>query len=144
MDTPADGAALPGGRIVVTEPKPAQPHQGPYPEGLTRLLGLIAAHMPKDEVESLWSFPGVRREGREYGVAVVSRRRASKGRIRVYRARYTLELKGEQRGAATLELEETAETPADLMARVIDGVARRADEAGDAELVDLAAWKAGE
>ena len=30
------------------------------------------------------------------------------------------------------------------MARVIDGVARRADEAGDAELVDLAAWKAGE
>jgi len=144
MEPPADGAELPGGRIVVADPRPAQPHQGPYPDGLTRLLGLVAAHMPKHEVESLWSFPGVRREGREYGVAVVSRRQADADRIRVYRARYALELKGEKRGSAMLELEETAETPAGLMARVIDGVARRADEAGDAELVDLAAWKAGE
>ncbi len=124
-------------------PPPPQPNQGPYNDGLARLLDLVAANMPREEVEAVWAFPGVRREGREYGVAVVSRRAPGGDRIRVYRARYTLELKGEKRGSATLELEETAETPADLMARVIDGVARRADEAGDAELVDLAAWKAG-
>jgi hypothetical protein len=62
----------------------------------------------------------------------------------VYRARYVLELKGEKRGTATLELEETAETPPELVPRVIDGVARRADEAGDAERLDLTAWKAAE
>lgn len=132
---------MPGGRIVVVEPRPAQPPMGPYPEGVARLLGLIAAHIPKDEVETLWSFPGVRREGREYGFAVVSRRGADTERTRVYRARYTLELKGEKRGSATLELEETADSPPEVLARVIDGVARRADEAGEAELVDLEPWK---
>lgn len=126
----------------------SEPGQGasppPYADGLARLLDLVAAHMPKSEVEAVWAFPGVRREGREYGVAVVSRRPPESERARVYRARYTLELKGEKRGTAALELEETAETPAVLVSRVIEGVARRADEAGEAELVDLTAWKAGE
>jgi hypothetical protein len=114
---------------------------GTYPEGVARLLALIAGRMPKDEVEAVWAFPGVRREGREYGVAVVSRKAAAADRRLVYRARYVLELKGEKRGGATLELEEAAETPTELLGKVIDGVARRADEAGDAELIDLGPWK---
>lgn len=122
---------------------PAAPRAaGPYPEGVARLLSLIAGQMPREEVDTVWAFPGVRREGREYGVAVVSRRGTTDERRRVYRARYVLELKGEKRGTATLELEESAETPTALVRRVIDGVARRADEAGDAELLDLTAWKA--
>jgi hypothetical protein len=134
-------------------PAPGTASDGSYPDGLARLLALIARHMPCEDVDAVWAFPGVRREGREYGVAVVSRRMAAprggdgdtaapEARRRVYRARYVLELKGEKRGQATLELEEAAETPAELLRRVIDGVARRADEAGDAELVDLTHWKA--
>lgn len=175
-EAPADGEAQhPGGRIVVVDGPPppgSKPADGPYPDGLQRLLGLIAAQMPRDEVDAVWAFPGVRREGREYGVAVVSRvvktdgqtdgrtdgqtaadappdRRTDDGvddepqeRRRVYRARYVLELKGEKRGRATLELEEVALTPPALVHKVIEGVARRADEAGEAELVDLTAWKA--
>lgn len=161
-EAPADGDAQhPGGRIVVVDGPPApgaKPADGPYPDGLARLLNLVAAHMPKAEVDAVWAFPGVRREGREYGVAVVSRvvsgeapadgptdaldDREPAERRRVYRARYTLELKGEKRGRATLELEEAAVTPPELVHRVIEGVARRADEAGEAELVDLGAWKA--
>lgn len=105
------------------------------------MLALIAGQMPKREVEAIWVFPGVRREGREYGVAVVSRL-ADGERRRVYRVRWVVDLKGEQRGRAELELEETAETPAELLPRVIEGVGRRADEAGEAELLDLTAWMA--
>ena len=132
--TPAEGEA-PGGRFVV----PADP--AVYGEGLARALDAVAERMPKAEVESIWAFPGVRRAGREYGVAVICRRAAA-GRYIVYRARFVLQLKGQERGKVLLDLEETAEAPADLLPRVIEGVRRRADEAGDAELVDLTSWHA--
>ena len=94
------------------------------------------------EVESVWAFPGLRREGREYGAAVICRR-APQDRFLVYRARYVLNIKGQDRGKAQLEVLETAEAPADLLPRVIEGVRRRADEAGEADLVDLTSWHAG-
>ncbi|MEK6610886.1 MAG: hypothetical protein AABZ35_08185 [Gemmatimonadota bacterium] len=117
------------------------PHE--VSDSLGRLLAAIAEQMPRDEVDAVWVFPGVRREGREYGVAVVSRV-AGGDRRRVYRARYTVKLKGQERGKTALELYETAETPAALVPEVIEGVRRRADEAGDAELVDLTEWKSGD
>jgi len=116
--------------------------QSAYGEGLARLLDAVAERMPKAEVESIWSFPGVRREGREYGVAVICRR-AGEGRYLVYRAKYVLHIKGQDRGKAQLDVVETAEAPAEMLPRVLEGVRRRADEAGDAELVDLTAWREG-
>ena len=109
-------------------------------DGLAQALDAIAQRMPKDEVESVWAFPGVKRDGREYGVAVVTRRGASDRHV-VYRVKYVLELKGAARGKANVEIIETAEAPAELVTQVIDGVRDRADEAGDAELVDLTVWK---
>jgi len=136
---PADGDS-PGGRFVVPgAPDPA----APYGEGLSRLLGLVAERVPRGEVEEVWAFPPVRREGREYGVAVIARRLEGARRV-VYRARYVLHLKGPERGRATLQVEETAEAPAELLPQVIEGVRRRADEAGEAELVNLEAWKAAD
>ncbi len=114
-----------------------------YGDGLARLLDAVAARMPRSEVEEVWAFPGVRREGREYGVAVVTRRTAGAPKLLVYRARYTLQLKGQDRGKIALAVEETADAPEELVPRVIDGVRRRADEAGEAERVDLKPWKAG-
>lgn len=132
----------PGGRIVVTEPRAEvvePPAQWPHGAGLWRLLRLVAREMPRDEVMRAWAFPGVVREGREYGVAVITRR--GQTRERVYRARYVLHVKGQDRGRATLELEETAEAPAELLPRVIEGVGRRADEAGEAFELDLGLWR---
>jgi hypothetical protein len=140
IDAPADGEH-PGGRIVVPGAAPRSPETASYPEGIGRLLDLIATRMPRREVEAVWVFPGVRREGREYGVAVVSRL-AAEDRRRVYRARYVLQVKGQERGTVTLELEETAVTRPELLTRVLEGVRRRADEAGEAEPLDLTAWKA--
>ncbi len=119
-------------------PRPADP--AVYGDGFSQVLDAVAERMPKAEVESVWSFPGVRREGREHGVAVVTRRGASDRHI-VYRVRYVIELKGVSRGRAQVDITETAEAPADLLPRVIDGVRDRADEAGDAEIVDLTSWK---
>lgn len=99
--------------------------------------------MPRHEVDGVWSFPGLVREGKEYGVAVVTRR-GEADRLRVYRARYTLNVKGQDRGKAVVELEETAEAVAETVSKVIEGVARRADEAGEAEVVELGAWRAAD
>jgi len=105
------------------------------------LLEAVAARMPPAEVDAVWAFPPLRHEGKEHGVAVVSRL-AGEGRRLVYRARYTVGLAAAERGKVAVELEQAAEGPPDLVAAVIDGVRRRADEAGDAEPVDLEAWKA--
>lgn len=113
-----------------------------YGDGLSRLLDAVAERMPILEVESVWAFPGVRREGREYGAAVICRR-AGEGRFLVYRARYVLHVKGQDRGKAQLDVLETAEAPAEMLPRVMEGVRRRADEAGEAELLDLTSWHQG-
>jgi hypothetical protein len=112
-----------------------------YGAGLARVLDAVAERMPKAEVEAVWSFPGVRRDGREYGVAVVMRRGAGDRHV-VYRARYVLQEKGQERGKIAVELEATGEAPADLLPRIIDGVRERADESGEADVVDLTAWQA--
>ena len=110
-------------------------------DGVARLLAVLAERMPREEVEAVYAFPPVRHEGSEHGVAVVSRVLDGDRRL-VYRARYVVPLRGPERGKVTVAVEETAEAPADLLPEVLDGVRRRADEAGEAESVDLTAWKA--
>jgi len=110
-------------------------------EAVSRLLAVLAERMPRDEVEAVYAFPPVRHDGREHGVAVVSRVVGGDRRL-VYRARYVVPLKGPDRGKVTVAVEETAEAPAELLPEVLEGVRRRADEAGEAEPVDLTAWKA--
>jgi len=112
-----------------------------YGAGPAQVLDKVAELMPKAEVEAVWAFPGVRRDGREHGVVVISRRAAGDRHV-VYRARYVIQEKGQARGAVAVTLEETAEAPADMLPRVIAGVRDRADEAGDADVVDLGPWKA--
>ena len=143
VDVPADGAS-PGGRIVIqgTAGGAGAADRAVYGEGLAALLDLVAARMPKAEVEAVWAFPGVRREGREHGVVVVERHLAESRRL-VYRGKYAVQLKGQERGRIAVDLEETAEAVPEMVSRVIEGVRRRADEAGEAELVDLGPWRAG-
>jgi hypothetical protein len=117
---------------------PADPAR--YGEAIAKLLDALAARVPPREVEAVWAFPGVRREGKEYGVAVISRRGEGERHV-VYRARYVIAQSGQDRGKMALDIEETAEAPAELLPRVIEGVRRRADEAGDAELVDIGPWQ---
>jgi hypothetical protein len=90
-------------------------------EAVVRLLEALAARMPRAEVEAVYAFPPVRREGRDHGVAVVSRRLDGDRRL-VYRARYVVALKGPERGKVMVAVEETAEAPAGLLPAVLEGV----------------------
>ena len=127
----------------MTAPLPTPADTERYGEGLARLLDLVAERMPRGEVEAVWAFPGVRREGREYGFAVIERRIEGERRL-VYRGRYTVQLKGQERGKIAVELEETAEALPETLQRVLAGVRDRADEAGDALPVDLGPWRDGD
>jgi hypothetical protein len=111
-------------------------------DAVARLLAVLAEQMPRDEVEAVYAFPPVRHAESEHGVAVISRVVSGDRRL-VYRARYVVPLRGPDRGKVTVAVEETAEAPAALLLEVLEGVRRRADEAGEAEPVDLTAWKAG-
>jgi len=54
--------------------------------------------VPPAEIETLYLFRPLRREGREWGTAVVTRR-SDVGRLRVYTARYMLIVRGKERGS---------------------------------------------
>ncbi len=114
-----------------------------YGEGVALVLDQVAGRMPRHEVESVWAFPGVLRDGREHGLVVVARR-AADGRQLVYRGRYVITRKGQDRGRSSVTLEETATAPPDLVARAVDGVQDRAAEAGLADPLDLGPWKSGD
>jgi hypothetical protein len=142
VNAPAEGA-MPRGRIVVpADAGQAGADAAVYGPGLAALLDLVATRMPKAEVEAVWAFPGVRRDEREHGVAVVERRGAGERRL-VYRGRWSVQVKGQERGRIEVSLEETAEAHPETVLRVLEGVRRRADEAGDAEPVALGPWRGG-
>ncbi len=107
---------------------PVEPGRGP---GWAKLAAAVAAHVPPAEIETIYLFRPWRREGREWGTAVVTRRApGTGGRLRVYTARYMLVVRGKERGQARLEVAEMALSPAAVVAQVMQAAAERT---GDAE-----------
>jgi hypothetical protein len=87
--------------------------------------------MPPAEIETIYLFRPWKRDGREWGTAVVTRRApGAERRLRVYTARYMLVVRGKERGQARLEVTETALSPAAVIAQVMQATAERT---GDAE-----------
>jgi hypothetical protein len=96
--------------------------------GWARAAQSLAEVVPASEIERIWLFPPVRREEREWGVAVVSR--LSDGeRRRIYTASYMLIVRGRERGQGKVAIEEVGESPPSVMHDVIQGVQERAGEA---------------
>jgi hypothetical protein len=94
--------------------------------GWSRLAAEIARLIPREEVNGIWAFPNIRREGREWGTAVVTR--AEGDRCRIYTARYLLVLKGKERGQFQATVEEVGSGPADTLAELLLEVQQRADD----------------
>jgi hypothetical protein len=96
------------------------------------------------EIHTIYLFRPLKREGREWGTAVIACRAAeSGGRLRVYTARYMLVVRGKERGTSKIEVEETALSPAEVVAQVMEAAAERS---GDPELpvaVGPAVWYDG-
>jgi hypothetical protein len=89
----------------------------------------VEAEMPPAEIDTIHLFRPIKREGREWGTAVVTRK-TDEGRLRVYTAKYMLIVRGKDRGQAKVELKEVGLSPAEVLAQVLQATA---DRTGDAE-----------
>jgi len=87
--------------------------------------------VPPAEIETIYVFQPIKRHGREWGTAVVTRKSpAPDARLRVYTAKYMLVVRGKERGQAKVEVVEVALSPAEVLARVLQATV---DRGGDTE-----------
>ena len=97
--------------------------------GWAKLAAAVGADVPPAEIETIYLFRPIKREGREWGTAVVTRR-TPEGPLRVYTAKYMLVVRGKERGQAKVAVEEVGRSPADVLEQVMQSTAERT---GDAE-----------
>jgi hypothetical protein len=105
---------------------PLAPGQGP---GWAKLAAAVEAQVPPGEIETIYVFQPVKRAGKEWGTAVVTRK-SDDGRLRVYTAKYMLVVRGKERGQSKIEVEEVALSPAEVLAKVMEATV---DRGGDTE-----------
>jgi len=105
---------------------PAAPGQG---QGWAKLAAAVEVQVPPAEIETIYVFRPIKRDGKEWGTAVVTRK-ASDGRLRVYTAKYMLIVRGKERGQGKFEVVEVALSPAEVLAQVLQATV---DRGGDSE-----------
>ena len=116
--------------------------------GWTELAAAVAARVPAAEVETIYLFRPIKREGREWGTAVVTRavergEGEGQGRLRVYTARYMLIVRGKERGRWKADVEEVALTPAEVLAKVMQAATDRTGDPEPPVAVARSAWYEG-
>ncbi len=120
---------------------PVAPGRGP---GWAKLAEAVAKQVPPAEIETIYLFTPLKREGREWGTAVVARRSAEGGgRLRVYTARYMLVVRGKERGQSRVEVTETGLSPAEVIAQVMQATADRTGDPEPPIAVGAAVWYEG-
>jgi hypothetical protein len=125
---------------------PVEPGRGP---GWAKLAEAVGARVPPAEIETIYLFRPLKRDGREWGTAVIARRGAEggesdgTGRLRVYTARYMLIVRGKERGQCRVEVEETGLSPAEIIAQVIQATADRSGDPEPPLAVGPAVWYEG-
>ena len=105
---------------------PAAPGQG---AGWAKLAAAVEVKVPPAEIETIYVFRPIKREGREWGTAVVTQK-APDGRLRVYTGKYMLIVRGKERGQSKIEVTEVALSPAEVLAQVMQATV---DRGGDSE-----------
>jgi hypothetical protein len=94
--------------------------------GWARLAAAVAEVLPPGEVDGVWIFSPLRRDGREWGTAVLSR--IDGDRRRIYTARYTLAIKGKERGKFEASVQEVGSGPVTAVARLLEDAQKRIDD----------------
>jgi len=113
--------------------------------GWTELAAAVAQAVPPAEIETIYLFRPLKREGREWGTAVVTRSvPGGEGRLRVYTARYMLIVRGKERGRSKVEVEEVALSPAEVLAQVLQAAADRTGDSEPPVAADRSVWFDGE
>jgi len=121
------------------------PALGAPPPGLgpgwAKLSAAVALKVPVEEIDTIYLFRPIKREGREWGTAVVTRRHPE-GRLVVYTARYMLVVRGKEKGTSRVEVEEVALSPAEVVAQVMQHTADRTGDAEPPQASSAAVWYA--
>lgn len=119
----------------------ARPGQG---AGWAKLSAAVAGRIPAAEIDTVYLFRPMKREGREWGTAVVTRRPPEGGgRLLVYTARYMIVIRGKEKGQARVEVDEVALSPAEVIAQVMQRTAERTGEADPPVAYGPAVWYEG-
>jgi hypothetical protein len=122
-------------------PLPVAPGRGP---GWAKVAEAVAAEMPPAEIDAIYLFRPIKREGREWGTAVVTRKSADGGgRLRVYTAKYMLVVRGKDRGQAKVEVKEVGLSPVEVLAQVMQATADRTGETEPPAEVGRGVWYEG-
>ena len=116
-----------------------EPGRGP---GWAKLAAAVAVRVPPAEIETIYLFRPIKREGREWGTAVVAQRQPE-GRLLVYTARYMLVVRGKERGQCRVEVTEVALSPAEIVAQVMANTAERTGDNEPPVAVGPAVWYEG-
>lgn len=127
----AGSDARPGGVLA--------PGRGP---GWAKLAEAVAVRVPPGEIEALYVFRPFKRDGREWGTAVVTRR-APDGRVQVYTAKYMLIVRGKERGRGRCAVEEVGLSPTEVLEQVMRATAERTGESVPPDVVNPAVWYEG-
>lgn len=97
--------------------------------GWGKLAVVVARELPVEEIDGVWQFRTLKRDGRELGTVIISRVDGGGTRRRIYTARFTHTLKGKERGKFESALEEVGSGPVESLATLLAGVRERlADE----------------
>jgi hypothetical protein len=103
-----------------------------------RLAAVLKDQLPVGELDGIWAFRVVRREGRDFGTAILSR--VEGDRRRIYTARFVLAVKGKTRGRFESELEEVGSGPVEALEELLALVPKRSDEEEPPSPVPVEAW----
>jgi hypothetical protein len=114
---------------------PAAAGAGP---GWDRLAQVLREAMPVAELDRIWAFRVVRRDGQDFGTAILSR--VDGNRRRVYTARFVHTVKGKKRGLWTWALEEVGSGPLEALDELLALVPKRADDEEPPVAVEPAVW----
>ena len=97
--------------------------------GWMKVADAFEHHVTPADVARIWIFPPMRRDGREWGTAVVA---TADGvdRFTVFTAKYMLLTRGRHRGQSKVEVKEVGAGPVDVVQDVVRGVQGRT---GDGE-----------
>jgi hypothetical protein len=100
-----------------------EPGVGP---GWVRLAQAVAEQLPPAEVDGVWVFSPLRREGKEWGTAVLAR--VDGDRRRIYTARYVLAIRGKERGKFESSIQEVGSGPAAAVSQLVQEAHKRIDD----------------
>lgn len=132
MGTGAD-SRTPGG---LNAPPPGQ---GP---GWAKAAAAVAAQVPPAEIEAIHVFRPIKREGREWGTAVITRRHPE-GRLQVFTVKYMLIVRGKERGQSKVVVEEVGLSPEEVLKQVMQTTAERSGEVDPPVALGRGAWYEG-